>query len=57
MGSKQFFLLADYSKFGLIGAVYLGGLNEVDCIVTDSKADKQKLKVFEQYETKVVVAD
>lgn len=55
--SKQFVLLADYSKFGLIGAVFMGDLKEVDYVITDSKADKQKLEMFNQFETKIIIAN
>jgi DeoR family transcriptional regulator, fructose operon transcriptional repressor len=55
--SKQFILMADYSKFGLVGAIYLGGLNEVDCVVTDSKVDTQKLKMFDEYKTRIIIAE
>lgn len=55
--SKQFILLADYSKFGLIGAVHLGGLDEIDCVITDSKADEQKLKMFEGRKTEIIIAE
>lgn len=55
--SKQFILLADYSKFGLVGAVYMGGLNEIDILVTDSKADPHKLKMFEGCKAKIITAD
>jgi DeoR family transcriptional regulator, fructose operon transcriptional repressor len=55
--SKQFILLADHSKFGLIGAVYLGGLDEIDCVITDSKVDDQKLKMFEGRKTEIVIAE
>ncbi|MCX6054239.1 MAG: DeoR/GlpR family DNA-binding transcription regulator [Chloroflexi bacterium] len=55
--SKKFILIADYSKFGQIGAVYLGSLDEIDCVVTDSKVDLQKLKMFEEYNTKIIFAE
>ncbi len=55
--SRQFFLLADHSKFGLIGAVLLGGLREVDCVVTDAKVDRQKLKMFEDLKTQIIIAE
>lgn len=54
--SKQFILLADHSKFGLIGAVYMGGLNEIDCVITDCKVDPEKLKMFEGYRAKIITA-
>ncbi len=55
--SKQFILLADHSKFGLVGAVYLGGVDEIDCVITDSKVDDQKLKMFEGRKTKIIIAE
>lgn len=55
--SKQFILMADHSKFGLVGAVYLGGLEEVDCVITDSKTDPQKIKMFEPYRTRIIFAE
>jgi DeoR family transcriptional regulator, fructose operon transcriptional repressor len=55
--SRQFLLLADHSKFGLIGAVLLGSLREVDCLVTDTKVDRQKLKMFEDLQTKIIIAE
>lgn len=55
--SKQFILLADHSKFGLVGAVYIGSLDEVDCVVTDTKVDREKLKMFEDRRTKIVIAE
>ncbi|NMB53897.1 MAG: DeoR/GlpR transcriptional regulator [Leptolinea sp.] len=55
--SREFILLADYSKFGISGAVYLGSLNEVDCVVTDSKVDRQKLKAFEDNNATIIIAD
>ena len=55
--SKQFVLLADHSKFGLVGAVYIGSLDEVGCVVTDTKVDREKLKMFEDRRTKIVIAD
>lgn len=55
--SKQFILLADHSKFGLIGAVYMGGLDEIDCVITDSKVDVQNLKMFEEHKTSIIIAE
>jgi DeoR family fructose operon transcriptional repressor len=55
--SKQFILMADHSKFGLVGPIYLGGLEEVDCLITDSKTDPQKLKIFEPFKTRIVIAE
>lgn len=55
--SKQFILLADHSKFGLVGAVYLGSLDEVDCVVTDSKVDRQKLKMFDESKTSIIITE
>lgn len=55
--SKQFVLLADHSKFGLVGSVFIGGLDEIDCIITDSKTRADQLKIFEGSQTKVVFAE
>lgn len=55
--SKEFILLADYSKFGLVGAVYMGGLNEIDVVVTDSKAEPGRLKMFEGYKARIITAE
>lgn len=55
--SKQFILLADYSKFGLTGAIFIGSLAEIDCVITDSKVDKQKLKMFDEYKAKIIIAE
>jgi len=55
--SRQFILLADYSKFGLIGAVHMGSLDEVDVVVTDAKADPDKLKMFQDRKARIVIAE
>ncbi len=55
--SRQFILLADHSKFGLVGAVQLGNLDEVDFLVTDSKADGENLKIFAESKTSIIVAE
>ncbi|HBN96959.1 MAG TPA: DeoR/GlpR transcriptional regulator [Firmicutes bacterium] len=54
--SKQFILLADYSKFGLIGPVFMGDLSDVDCVITDSKADPDKLRIFDLNQTRILQA-
>lgn len=55
--SKEFILMADYTKFGLTGAIYLGGLDEIDLVVTDSKVDREILKVFDDYNTRIIIAE
>jgi DeoR family transcriptional regulator, fructose operon transcriptional repressor len=55
--SRQFILLADHSKFGLIGAVRLAGLADVDCLVTDAKVDQQKLKFFDSLPARIIIAE
>jgi len=55
--SRQFILLADHSKFGLVGAIYMGGLNEIDYLITDSKVDRQKLRMFEGCKAKIITAE
>ncbi|MEA4907377.1 MAG: DeoR/GlpR transcriptional regulator [Chloroflexi bacterium] len=55
--SKQFILLADHTKFGLIGAVFLGSLSEVDCVITDPKTDRTRLKMFEDLNTRIIISE
>ncbi len=55
--SKRFILLADHSKFGLVGAVHLGNLNDVDCLITDSKVDREKLKIFDESSTSIIITN
>ena len=55
--SKKLILLADYTKFGIVGAINIGELSEIDCIVTDSKVEREKLKMFEGFNTQIVIID
>ena len=55
--SKQFILMADYSKFGLTGAICIGSLAEIDVIVTDSKVDREKLNMFKDLKTRIIITD
>ncbi len=55
--ARQFILMADYTKFGLTGAIHLGGLEEIDVVVTDSKVDRAVLKMFDEYKTKIIIAE
>ena len=55
--SKQFILLADHSKFGLTGAIFISSLSEIDAVVTDSKIDNHKLKMFENLKAKILIAE
>jgi DeoR/GlpR family transcriptional regulator of sugar metabolism len=55
--SRQFILLADYSKFGLTGAIFISNLDEVDCVSTDSKVDREKLKMFEGLKARTIIAE
>lgn len=55
--SRQFILLADHSKFGVVGAVHLGDLSEVKYVVTDSKVDREKLKMFDESKTSIIITE
>jgi len=55
--AKRFILMADYTKFGLTGAIHLGGLEEIDILVTDSKVSPEMVSMFDGLPTKIIVAD
>jgi DeoR family fructose operon transcriptional repressor len=55
--SKQLIVMADYSKFGQTGAVYVGKLNEINVLITDSKTDPEKLKMFSEFDTRIIIAE
>lgn len=55
--SKQLILLADHTKFGLTGAIHIGALDEIDTIVTDSKVSAEKLKLFENSQTRIIIGE
>ena len=54
--SKRFILMVDHTKFDTPGSVYMGGLDEIDYLVTDAKADREKMRFLEKYHTKIVIA-
>lgn len=54
--AKQFILMADYSKFGLTGAIHLGGLDEIDILVTDSKVDREMISILDDFNVKIIIA-
>jgi DeoR family fructose operon transcriptional repressor len=55
--AKQLIVLADYTKFDSIGTINIGQLAEIDCVVTDSKVDREKLKMFDRYKARIVIVD
>jgi len=55
--SKELIVLADHTKFGLIGAINIGPLSEIDCVVTDSKVERERLKIFDGYKAQIVIVD
>ena len=55
--SKKLIVLADHTKFGLVGAINIGSISEIDSIVTDSKVEREKLKMFEGYKTQIVIVE
>lgn len=50
------YLLADYTKFGQIGQVYLSDLTAIDFIITDSKTNLSQLHYLDYSNVKVIVA-
>jgi DeoR/GlpR family transcriptional regulator of sugar metabolism len=55
--SSKFVLMADHTKFGQIGAVFMGSLDKIDCVITDKKINPQKLQMFENLPTQVLIAE
>jgi len=55
--AKRFILMADYTKFGLTGAIHLGRLDEIDILVTDSKVSPEMIGMFDEFPTKVIIAE
>jgi len=55
--SKEVYLLADYTKFGLVGAIHICGISEIDCVVTDSKVERGKLRMFDGYKAQIKIVD
>jgi DeoR family transcriptional regulator, fructose operon transcriptional repressor len=55
--SQEVFVLADYSKFGKAGHVFLSNFSSIDYIITDSKTQKDHLAFLEKAGIRVIVAD
>lgn len=55
--SHEVYVAADSSKIGKNVTVNIAGLNEIDYIVTDEKADEEVVKQFEKQKTKLIVSE
>lgn len=55
--AQRVIVVVDSSKFGRITLAKMADINEVDVIVTDSRAPKEQLKTLEAAGPKVVVVD
>lgn len=55
--SKEVFVLADYSKFGKDGPVFLSSLAEVDHIITDPRTDLETCHFLDNYNIELISAD
>lgn len=55
--SKKLLVLADHTKFGLVGAINIGAISEIDYIITDSKVDHERLQMFDGYKTQIMIVD
>lgn len=45
--AKEVFVLADHSKFNQVSLSKIASIDEIDCIITDSKIEKQTLDSFQ----------
>lgn len=52
--AKEVFVLADYSKFYKISFAKIAPIEEVDCIITDSKIEKSTIDKYDKLGIKVV---
>lgn len=55
--ASEVYLLADSTKFGRTSLAILGGMELVDCIVTDSGLTPEQRRICEQKGVRVVIAD
>jgi len=55
--SKKLIVFADHTKFGLVGAINIGAISEIDTIVTDSKVEREKLQMFEGYKAQIMIVE
>lgn len=54
--AKEVFLLADHTKFDTNGQFFLADFNSVNCIITDSEADRESLEFLENAGIKICSA-
>lgn len=54
--SKEVYVLADHSKFEKNGQVFLSSLQDIDYVITDSKANKRSYSYLANYNVDVIIA-
>jgi len=54
---RHVYMLADYSKFGMVSPVALTGFSSVEMVVTDAKTTKEDLIMLQNNHVKTMVAD
>jgi len=54
--AEQVVLLADATKFGKTGFAKVAHINEIDILITDNKATREKLSCCEKLDIEIIVA-
>jgi DeoR family transcriptional regulator, L-fucose operon activator len=52
--ADQVFLMADYSKFGRQAFAHIGGFDQIDILITDSKTEKRYTQELQEHSVKVI---
>jgi DeoR/GlpR family transcriptional regulator of sugar metabolism len=55
--SSKFALMADHTKFGRVGAVFMGSLDKIDYLVTDKKTSRERMMMFDNLPAKIMIAE
>jgi DeoR/GlpR family transcriptional regulator of sugar metabolism len=55
--TSKFVLMADHTKFGQVGAVFMGSLDKIDYVVTDKKITPENLQMFDNLRAKVMISE
>lgn len=55
--AQEVFILADHTKFGKNGPIFLSTADAVDCLITDSKTDISALSALSQKNVKIIAAE
>jgi len=52
--AKHKVIVADHSKFDRLACMNVCGLNEIDCIVTDTRTDDEIIRKYEEANVNVI---